>query len=52
MDTVTAQLNTATETKTRDVSILTADLESEKEARRGWQNKATALRERVLTLVS
>jgi hypothetical protein len=52
MDIVTAQLDTVTEEKARDVSNLTADLESEKEARRGWQVKATTLRERVFAMVS
>lgn len=52
LDIVTKQLNIATEEKVREVSDLTAELENEQEARRGWQNKATTLRERVLAMVS
>jgi hypothetical protein len=49
---VTAQLDTAVEEKAREVSSLTAELENEQEARRGWQNKVATLRERVFALVS
>jgi hypothetical protein len=51
LDAVTGQLNAVTKEKARDVSILMADLESEKEARRGWQDKAATLRERLVAMV-
>jgi hypothetical protein len=51
LDAVTAQLDTATKKNAREVSILKADLESEKEARRGWQDKAVTQRDRLLLMV-
>jgi hypothetical protein len=52
LDTVKAELDAVTKEKERDVSLLTKDLESEKEARRGWQDKAIVLRERLSAMVS
>ena len=40
-----------TKESAREVSILKADLESEKEARRVWQDKAGKLRERISSMV-
>ena len=41
-----------TRERAREVSVLEADLESEKEARRGWQDKAGTLREKLTGMVS
>jgi len=51
LDGVAAQLDIVTKEKEREVSILKADLESEKVARRGWQDKEGSLRERLLSMV-
>lgn len=51
LNAATAQLHTVTKESAREVSILKADLESEKEARRGWQDKAVTLRERLTSMV-
>lgn len=51
LDAVTAELEAVTKAKERDVSLLMRDLESEKEARRGWQEKGVAMRERLSALV-
>lgn len=51
IDAVTAQLDSVTQESATEVSILKADLESEKEARRGWQDKAVTLREQLLSMV-
>jgi hypothetical protein len=40
-----------TKENSREVSILKADLESEKEARRGWQDKAVTLRGSLSSMV-
>jgi hypothetical protein len=48
---VTARLDTVTNESAKEVSILKADLESEKEARRAWQDKAGTLRERLSSMV-
>ncbi|KAE9364678.1 hypothetical protein N431DRAFT_421835 [Stipitochalara longipes BDJ] len=50
LDAVEAQLDTVVKDSAREVSILKADLESEKEARRGWQDKAGTLRERISSM--
>jgi hypothetical protein len=47
LETVSTQLDNVTKDRTREVSILKADLESEREARRGWQEKAGTLREQL-----
>ncbi len=52
LDTVTAQLDMVKSDSTREVSILKADLENEREARRNWQDKAGTLRERISAMVS
>jgi hypothetical protein len=52
LDAVTAQLDMVTSDSTREMSILKADLENEIEARRNWQDKAGALRERISAMVS
>jgi hypothetical protein len=51
LDVVMAQLDTVTKENSREVSILKADLESEKEARRGWQDKAVTLRGSLSSMV-
>lgn len=51
MDTVTAQLDSVVAEKVLVIRNLTADLESEREARRGLQEKAKALRENVAAMV-
>jgi hypothetical protein len=51
LDVLIAKLESVTKEKERDVSILKKDLESEQEARRGWQDKALASRERLLAIV-
>jgi hypothetical protein len=51
LDVVTAQLDTVRKESAREVSILKADLESEKEARRGWQDKAVTLRGSLSSMV-
>lgn len=51
LDTVTAQLETVTKESAREVSVLKADLENEKEARRGWQDKAATQRELLSSMV-
>jgi hypothetical protein len=51
LETVSAQLDNVTKDRTREVSILKADLESEREARRGWQEKAGTLREQLSSMV-
>ena len=51
LDAVTVQLDVVTKESAREVSILKADLESEKEARRGWQDKAATLRDRLSSMV-
>lgn len=48
---VTLQLENFTRERVCKVSVLEADLESEKEARRGWQEKAGALRDRLSGMV-
>lgn len=48
---VTLQLSDVMRERAREVSILQADLESEKEARRRWQDKAGTLRERLSEMV-
>ena len=48
---MTAQLETVTNESAREVSVLKADLENEKEARRGWQDKAAMQRERLSSMV-
>ncbi|KAG0645059.1 hypothetical protein D0Z07_9098 [Hyphodiscus hymeniophilus] len=48
---VTSQLDAVTTERAREVSVLEADLESEKEARRGWQDKAASFRQRLLGMV-
>jgi hypothetical protein len=48
---VTAQLEAVTKESAREVSVLKADLENEKEARRGWQDKAATQRERLSLMV-
>jgi hypothetical protein len=51
LDAVTSQLDTVRKKSARELSILKADFESEKEARRGWQDKAVTLRERLSLMV-
>jgi hypothetical protein len=51
LDVVMAQLDAVTKENSREVSILKADLESEKEARRGWQDKAVTLRGSLSSMV-
>jgi hypothetical protein len=51
LEAVSAQLDNVTKDRTREVSILEADLESEREARRGWQAKAGTLREQLSLMV-
>ncbi|PMD21780.1 hypothetical protein NA56DRAFT_645570 [Hyaloscypha hepaticicola] len=51
LDTVTAQLETVTNESAREVSVLKADLEDQKKARRGWQDEAAAQRERLASMV-
>ena len=51
LSTVTLQLENVTRERVDEVSVLKADLESEKVARRGWQDKAGTLRERLLEMV-
>lgn len=51
LDIVKAQLDNVTKERAREVAVLEADLESEKGARRSWQDKATNLRERLLLVV-
>lgn len=51
LDSVMSQLGTVITEKAKEISVLTADLESEKEARRGWQDKAVVLRERLQSMV-
>ncbi len=48
---MTAQLESVTKESAREVSVLKADLESEKEARRVWQDKAAVQRGRLLSMV-
>ncbi|KAH8757115.1 hypothetical protein BGZ57DRAFT_932890 [Hyaloscypha finlandica] len=50
LDIVKAQLGNVTKERAREVAVLEADLESERDARRGWQDKATTLRERLSSL--
>ncbi len=51
LDAVNAQLDHLTEKRELEVSVLEADLDSEKEARRGWQDKAAVLREKLSDMV-
>jgi hypothetical protein len=51
LEAVSTQLENVTKDRTREVSILKADLESEREARRGWQEKAGTLREQLSSVV-
>lgn len=48
---VTAELKNVTSDRKREVAILTADLESERDARRGLQDKAATLREQLTVMV-
>jgi len=50
LEAVSARLDNVTKDRTREVSILKADLESEREARRGWQEKAGTLREQLSSM--
>ncbi|KAF8848884.1 hypothetical protein BDZ45DRAFT_680905 [Acephala macrosclerotiorum] len=45
LDEVATELDVVTMDRAREVSILSADLENEREARRGWQDKAVTLRQ-------
>lgn len=47
LEVVTEQLELVTDERTKEVLMLRADLESEKESRRGWQDRAQASRERL-----
>lgn len=38
--------------RAKEVSILSADLENEREARRGWQDKAVTFRQSLSKMVS
>jgi hypothetical protein len=49
---VTAELALVSKDRTREVSILSADLENEREARRGWQDKAVTFRQSLSKMVS
>jgi predicted DNA-binding ribbon-helix-helix protein len=49
---VTLQLDEMARERAREVSTLQADLESEKEARRGWQDIASSLRVTRLNAVT
>jgi hypothetical protein len=51
LEAVSTRLENVTKDRTREVSILKADLESEREARRGWQEKAGTLREQLSSVV-
>jgi hypothetical protein len=51
LEAVSTQLENVTKDRTREVSILKADLESEREARRGWQEKAGTFREQLSSVV-
>ena len=51
LDLVTVQLETVTKESAKEVSVLKSDLESEKEARRTWQDKAVLSRERLSVMV-
>ena len=51
LDAVTTQLNNVKEERAREVSVLEADLKSEKEACRGWEHKAATLREQLSGMV-
>jgi hypothetical protein len=51
LDAVTARLDTVANESARETSILKADLESEKEARRAWQDKSATLRDRLSSMV-
>jgi len=51
LDAVTARLDTVANESAREASILKADLESEKEARRAWQDKSATLRDRLSSMV-
>ena len=51
LDAVTARLDTVANESAREASILKADLESEKEARRAWQDKSATLRDRLSSRV-
>ena len=51
LDAVTARLDTVANESVREASILKADLESEKEARRAWQDKSATLRDRLSSMV-
>jgi hypothetical protein len=52
LNAVTLQRDEVTRERVREVSVLEADLESEKEARRGWQDKAGTLRKKLVGMVS
>jgi hypothetical protein len=51
LDITKAQLDNVTKERAREVAVLEADLENERDARRGWQDKATNLRGRLSSLV-
>jgi hypothetical protein len=51
LDAVTSQLDTVTKESARELSVLKADFENEKESRRGWQDKAVTLREHLSSMV-
>jgi len=48
LDAVSSQLEDVTKERAREIAVLQADLESEKEARRGWQDRAGTFREQLL----
>jgi len=51
LETVTTRLDAVTKEREKDVSVLRADLESETESRRGWQDKAQVSQKRLLSMV-
>jgi len=51
LDAVSSQLEDVTKERAREIAVLQADLESEKEARRGWQDRAGTFREQLLGMV-
>ena len=51
METVSVQLDAVTREREKHVSVLRADLESERESRRGWQDKAQVSQERLSSMV-
>ncbi len=51
LDAVTTELDVVSKERAKEASILRADFESEREARRGWQDKAVTLRQQLSSMV-